>query len=261
MTPFAGIGVNLAFEEVMYFADVIIEASKDSQKDTFTTYIAPHERAMFVRENKAQVLTYGTMQDILFTEGAPRSSIRSWYTGMASQDLPGLLHPLVAGSLYGLIFYKFICLMSITADSQSDLCISAVRRLFGIQKSMFFCIRIWLSWCLQSRIQSESASSKLGSDLLRFWLLQNHRVTAPYLITQASICVTQHRLKSLGGLCYFISRIHMVQKPYPTKRSSFSACRNSPYSSADCLRSLALPTKAPSSRQMGVNELSEGLVT
>ena len=47
MTPFAGIGVNLAFEDAMKLAPAILDASKDSRDDALVVKIAEYEEEMF----------------------------------------------------------------------------------------------------------------------------------------------------------------------------------------------------------------------
>ena len=79
MTPFAGIGVNLAFEDAMKLAHAIIDASKGTRDDALAVNIAEYEEEMFRRAKKAQQLTNGAMQDMMFTKDALRSSIESWY--------------------------------------------------------------------------------------------------------------------------------------------------------------------------------------
>ena len=105
MTPFAGIGVNLAFEDAMKLAHAIIDASKDTRDDALAVKIAEYEEEMFRRMKKAQQLTNGAMQDMMFTKDAPRSSIESWSTRMVSEHMPPFLHPLVFSVIY--VFYFF----------------------------------------------------------------------------------------------------------------------------------------------------------
>lgn len=108
MTPFAGIGVNLAFEDAMKLAHAIIDASKDTRDDALAVKITEYEEEMFRRAKKAQQLTNGAMQDMMFTKDAPRSSIESWCARMASEHVPPFLHPLVFLGIYVLyFFYKF----------------------------------------------------------------------------------------------------------------------------------------------------------
>ncbi|OCL06823.1 FAD/NAD(P)-binding domain-containing protein [Glonium stellatum] len=105
MTPFAGIGVNVAFEDAMKLARAIIDASKDTRENALAVKITAYEEEMFERAKKAQQLTYGAMRDMLFTKGAPRSSIASWCTRMVTQNIPTVLYPLAFSGIH--IFYFF----------------------------------------------------------------------------------------------------------------------------------------------------------
>lgn len=104
MTPFAGIGVNLAFEDAMKLAHAIIDASKDTRDDALAVKIAEYEEEMFRRAKKAQQLTNGAMQDMLFTKDASRSSVEFWCIRMASEHMPPFLCPLVFSGFTSSIF-------------------------------------------------------------------------------------------------------------------------------------------------------------
>ena len=92
MTPFAGEGVNLAFEDAMKLAKAIIPSSRGVQKCSLDAGITVFEQEMFVRSKRAMELTEGMMNDMFFTEDAPRSSIASWITRRLSYDF----HPRAA---------------------------------------------------------------------------------------------------------------------------------------------------------------------
>ncbi|MCJ1230235.1 hypothetical protein MMC12_006907 [Toensbergia leucococca] len=109
MTPFAGEGVNLAFEDGMKLAKAIIDASEEGGKHALTRNIQEYEEDMFKRAKKTQELTYGMMRDILFTEGAPRTSIEAWITRKLGYDCNPMLYPFIVAAVYAYFFcFKLI---------------------------------------------------------------------------------------------------------------------------------------------------------
>jgi 2-polyprenyl-6-methoxyphenol hydroxylase-like FAD-dependent oxidoreductase len=110
MTPFAGLGVNIAFEDAMKLADAIIDAGKDGKKGALDARTTAFEEDMFMRAKKAERLTDGMMRDMFFSEGAPRSSIWPWALKKATYEIHPLLYPimypLVAALVYGVRFWK-----------------------------------------------------------------------------------------------------------------------------------------------------------
>lgn len=107
MTPFAGIGANLALHDGMMLAHAIIDASKDGSKDALDRHVATFEKEMLVRSKEAQELTYGAMQDVLFTPGSPRTSIESMLLRHAKQEVHPIFHPLLSIVVYvGYFIYK-----------------------------------------------------------------------------------------------------------------------------------------------------------
>ncbi|KAH7364871.1 hypothetical protein BKA65DRAFT_523162 [Rhexocercosporidium sp. MPI-PUGE-AT-0058] len=86
MTPFAGEGVNFAFEDAMKLSRAIIEGvEKGSQ--ALDEGITAFEEAMFKRAVYAQKMTNGMMGDMFFTDGAPRTSMQSWLVRRVSFDI------------------------------------------------------------------------------------------------------------------------------------------------------------------------------
>ena len=96
MTPFAGLGVNIAFEDAMKLADAIIHATKDDSQ-SLDAGIEAFEKDMFVRAERAEHLTCGMMRDMFFTDGIPRSRI---FGRFALKKVAYDIHPLVYPFLY-----------------------------------------------------------------------------------------------------------------------------------------------------------------
>lgn len=111
MTPFGGEGVNLAFQDALRLATTIIEAAKAEAELHLDTRISGFEEDMFIRARKAQAMTEGMMQAMLFTEGAPSSSIGTWILKKVEYNLPSsvspIAYPLIAAVTHGFFFaYK-----------------------------------------------------------------------------------------------------------------------------------------------------------
>ena len=108
MTPFAGVGVNIALEDTMKLAAAIIDAAKDGKKGALDARIKDFETDMFVRAEKAERLTDGMMRDAFFTGGEPR--IASWLLRRIAYETPPLLrpilYPLEAGVVYIALFWR-----------------------------------------------------------------------------------------------------------------------------------------------------------
>ena len=81
MTPFAGEGINLAFEDSMKLAKPSSKlqslAEKLTEKGMLNTSIAAYEEELFKRINRAQNMTNNMMRHMFFTEEAPRSTIEA----------------------------------------------------------------------------------------------------------------------------------------------------------------------------------------
>lgn len=86
MTPFAGEGVNLAFDDAMKLSKAIIEGVEKGG-EAVDERIKSFEEDMFERAGHAQSMTCGMMGDMFFTEGAPRTSIQRWLVRRVSFDI------------------------------------------------------------------------------------------------------------------------------------------------------------------------------
>jgi 2-polyprenyl-6-methoxyphenol hydroxylase-like FAD-dependent oxidoreductase len=82
MSPFAGLGVNLAFEDAMRLADAITKTAKVSKSGATTEArvaldknVLEFERDMCQRATRAQQLTFNAMTLFFFRPGAPGSAI------------------------------------------------------------------------------------------------------------------------------------------------------------------------------------------
>jgi len=76
--PFSGQGVNLAMEDSLNLAHAIIEAEKQHSETALITKVKSFEDNMFKRAKKVQERSFGNMQDMFFTEGAPRTVIERY---------------------------------------------------------------------------------------------------------------------------------------------------------------------------------------
>jgi 2-polyprenyl-6-methoxyphenol hydroxylase-like FAD-dependent oxidoreductase len=108
MTPFAGIGVNTAFYDAMVLSQEILEYTKSNNPDSLDAHITSYEDKMFKHAHEGQKLTFGSMNDMFFTPGAPRTSIESWILRHGTADMPTWLHPFFAFIVYvGFWIYKW----------------------------------------------------------------------------------------------------------------------------------------------------------
>lgn len=108
MTPFAGIGVNTAFQDAMLLADEFAFLLKPGSGCCISQMLERYEKKMFKNAHKAQETTEGTMNDMLFTPGAPRTSIESWILRFAKEELPVWSHSLLTLLVYGVFWvYKW----------------------------------------------------------------------------------------------------------------------------------------------------------
>jgi 2-polyprenyl-6-methoxyphenol hydroxylase-like FAD-dependent oxidoreductase len=86
MTPFAGIGVNNAMNDALLLSRQIAAYVQDG--GNLDNNIKVYETEMFRITKAAAVLTEGSMKDMLFTEGAPRTNIASYITRHANAEFP-----------------------------------------------------------------------------------------------------------------------------------------------------------------------------
>ncbi|KAH7149811.1 hypothetical protein B0J13DRAFT_548908 [Dactylonectria estremocensis] len=105
MTPFAGEGVNQALEDAMLLAKAINEAGSTSDTE-LDEAIAKFETTMLTRVGKVQELTYGLLQDSMFTPGAPKSVMARSMSRHVRHRLPWALQPLGTATVYGYYFFR-----------------------------------------------------------------------------------------------------------------------------------------------------------
>lgn len=100
MLPFAGEGVNLAFEDAMKLCGAISGGTTDNLDQRIRDF----EEDMFNRAKRAQKMTRGMTKALLFTPGAPRTSIESWILHKFEYEFPSKAKvgwPLVVSGVYG----------------------------------------------------------------------------------------------------------------------------------------------------------------
>ncbi|KAF2233744.1 tetracycline resistance protein from transposon [Viridothelium virens] len=108
MTPFAGEGVNLAFEDTMKLAHAIIRASQkgpEAHKDALHAEVRQFEEDMFKRAKKTQQHTWNNLELLFLTPGAPRSTIERFIISAASDEIGTLLTPVLAVAVYIYFFF------------------------------------------------------------------------------------------------------------------------------------------------------------
>ena len=105
MTPFAGEGVNLAFEDAMKLADAIISASRTS----LDRNIADFEADMFKRATATQQMTYDMLTAMYHTPGAPRQGIERYLLTAVGSEMRPLMTTLLTPVVYTWFFvFKLI---------------------------------------------------------------------------------------------------------------------------------------------------------
>lgn len=100
MLPFAGEGVNLAFEDAMKLCSAI----SDGAVADLDQRIQRFEEDMFSRAQRAQKMTRGMAKALLFNPDAPRNGIESWILCKFEYELPMLAKwgwPLMLFGVYG----------------------------------------------------------------------------------------------------------------------------------------------------------------
>lgn len=108
MTPFAGIGVNTAFYDAMLLSQEIVEYTNSMNTDSLDEHVINYEKSMFEHAHKGQELTSGSMNDMFFTPGAPRTTIESWISRHGTADMPAWSHPFFKVMVYvGFWIYKW----------------------------------------------------------------------------------------------------------------------------------------------------------
>ncbi|KAI4681259.1 uncharacterized protein J4E88_005767 [Alternaria novae-zelandiae] len=114
MTPFAGIGVNTAFHDAMVLTEQIVAYSSSTSAglgvngvEALGRYVEGYEKALFRHAHAAQRRTEGAKNAMLFTPGAPRTSIETWVLWQAEEQVPGWGRGVVGVVIYaGYWVYK-----------------------------------------------------------------------------------------------------------------------------------------------------------
>jgi 2-polyprenyl-6-methoxyphenol hydroxylase-like FAD-dependent oxidoreductase len=107
MTPFSGIGVNTAFHDAMELTKQIVAFTRSEEPADLDSYILQYETAMFEYAHRAQAHTEGSKMDMMFTPGAPRTSIETWTLRHMKEDTPVWTHPFLTALVYtGFWVYK-----------------------------------------------------------------------------------------------------------------------------------------------------------
>lgn len=105
MTPFAGEGVNLAFEDSMKLADAILSASRA----TLNQNVASFEADMFKRATATQQMTYDMLAAMYLTPGAPRQGIEKYIITAIGSEMGPLMITLLTPVVYAWFFvFKLI---------------------------------------------------------------------------------------------------------------------------------------------------------
>lgn len=83
MLPFAGEGVNLAFEDAIHLSEAILKGLSLEKKESFEKLIAQYEHNMHMRAGRAQQMTRQKTDAMLWTKGAPAggSGMETWLLG------------------------------------------------------------------------------------------------------------------------------------------------------------------------------------
>ncbi len=106
MTPFAGIGVNTAFNDAMILSREIL-AFVDGKGGSLDQHIQKYEKEMLEFAHKGMKLTQGAMYDVILRPGAPRTGIESWILRLAKAEAPRWTHPILTAVVYvGYWVYK-----------------------------------------------------------------------------------------------------------------------------------------------------------
>jgi 2-polyprenyl-6-methoxyphenol hydroxylase-like FAD-dependent oxidoreductase len=108
MSPFSGIGVNTAFHDALLLSHQIVQCVRSEKPACLDKFIMNYETEMFVHAHKAQKQSEGSMNDMLFTPGAPRTSIEPWILRHIKADTPRWVHPFLTAIVYiGFWVYKW----------------------------------------------------------------------------------------------------------------------------------------------------------
>jgi 2-polyprenyl-6-methoxyphenol hydroxylase-like FAD-dependent oxidoreductase len=105
MTPYAGEGVNQALDDAMQLAKAINGAA-DKNDQQLDKAIKSFEEVMFARIGPIQELTWGLLQDWMYTPGAPKSVMAKSVSRHVKHRLPLVLQPLGVAVVHGYYFLK-----------------------------------------------------------------------------------------------------------------------------------------------------------
>ena len=110
MTPFAGEGVNLAFEDSLKLSQAIVSAAKQQQQSiqALDKNAADFEQDMFKRATPTQQMTYDLMQGSFMVPGYPRNGIEMYILRLVEgQSGPTWLTSLLVKPLVYAWFFVF----------------------------------------------------------------------------------------------------------------------------------------------------------
>lgn len=105
MTPYAGEGVNQALDDAMQLAKAIIGTADEDDK-ALDKAIKSFEDDMFARIGPIQELTWGLLQDWMFTPGAPKTVMAKSMSRHVRHRLPWALQPLGVAAVHSYYFLK-----------------------------------------------------------------------------------------------------------------------------------------------------------
>ncbi|KAK8191455.1 hypothetical protein HDK77DRAFT_110835 [Phyllosticta capitalensis] len=107
MVPYAGQGVNIGLRDALELSRAICSAlaadegpGAEMLHQTLSCKIASFESDMFCRAHAAQAASNGMMKAMLFTPGAPRTSIHTWLGWLAKQKFSPWLYPFFLVAVY-----------------------------------------------------------------------------------------------------------------------------------------------------------------
>lgn len=110
MSPFSGIGVNTALYDALLLSRQVIAFNESKQTDSFgfDDFIVKYEDEMLENAHKAQAHSEGSMRDMMFTPGAPRTTIESYLLRHVNAELPAWSHPLTKAVVHP-VYWVYKC--------------------------------------------------------------------------------------------------------------------------------------------------------